>query len=150
MDFRFGKLGFGQVLLFLLETDKEFQHPLSEKVNLEEYACKLSQYSCFSYCIEQGEMIGMISCYTNRPPEGYISNVCVKSKYRGQGVFGNMLERLLKEVAVVGVDKIRLEVDEDNVNAQKVYMKKGFVFCGNARPSSYYMELKVSQYGKSQ
>lgn len=150
MEYFFGNLEVEQVLAFLLETDKEFQRPLSEKVNLVEYARKLSQYSTFSYCIEQDEMIGMISCYTNRPPKGYISNVCVKSKFQGRGVFGNMLERLLKEVVALEIDVIRLEVDEDNVTAQNVYMKKGFVFCGNASPSSYYMELKMSQYVKSQ
>lgn len=147
MEFCFGNLGFEQVLVFLRETDNEFKHPLSEKVDLEDYARKLSQYSSFSYCIDQNEMIGMISCYTNRPPEGYISNVCVKSKFQGRGVFGNLLKRLLKEVVALGIDVIRLEVDEDNVTAQSVYLKNGFVFCGNASPSTYFMELKKNQNG---
>lgn len=140
MDFCFGNLTFEQVRSFLGETDKEFEHPLSEKVDIEEYALKLSQYSSFSYCVEQGEMIGMISCYTNRPPVGYISNVCVKYQYHGLGVFNSMFERLKEECVNLGINIIRLEVDNDNYVAQLVYLKNGFCAVGNGKVRSKYME----------
>ncbi len=143
MEFCFGNLGFEQVLTFLRETDKEFKHPLSEKVNLEEYARKLSQYSSFSYCVEQDEMIGMISCYTNRPPEGYISNVCVKSSHQGCGVFSKMLDELLKRSATLGIKRLKLEVNDDNENAIWVYEKWGFRIIGNASQCSKYMVLEL-------
>ena len=140
MECFFGDLEVEQVLAFLYETDKEFQRPLSEKVNLEEYARKLSQYSSFSYCIEQDEIIGMISCYTNRPPEGYISNVCVKSNYQGLGVFDKMFNVLVERLHVLGINKLKLEVDDDNVDAQLVYLKKGFNIIGEGGAHSKYME----------
>lgn len=143
MEFRFGDLTFEQVLAFLLDTDKEFQHPLSEKVNLEEYARKLSLCSSFSYCIGQDEIIGMISCYTNQPPEGYISNVCVKSAYQGQGVFSKLLDELIEKTSTLGIKRLKLEVNDDNENAIRIYEKRGFHTVEKASQFSKYMMLEI-------
>lgn len=143
MKYTFSKLSFEQVYQFLLETDKEFATPLSSKVNIEKYAKKLSDFSHFAYCIDENKIIGMISCYINNPPLGYISNVCVKSEYQNKGVFNLMFSTLIYSLEQLGIKILRLEVDNNNTKAQEVYLKKGFAFSAQASEHSKYMELQI-------
>ena len=122
----FSSLSFQEVLSFLRETDTMFPTPLSERVDLEMYAKKLSGHSDFSLSYAGNQMVGMISCYTNRPPMGYISNICVKESYQGKGVFKEMFRRLVDEIKKKGIHCLRLEVDDDNVRAMDVYSHLGF------------------------
>ena len=143
MKYLFSKLSFEQVHKFLYETDKEFATPLSSKVNIDEYAKKLSEFSHFAYCMDDDNIIGMISCYANNPPLGYISNVCVKSEYQNKGVFSSMFNTLIKSLKDIGIKKLRLEVNNNNTKAQEVYSSKGFAFSTQASDHSKYMELQI-------
>lgn len=142
MKYSFSKLSFEQVHKFLIETDNEFATPLSSKVNIEEYAKKLSDFSHFAYCTDDDNIIGMISCYVNNPPLGYISNVCVKSEYQNMGIFSSMFSTLIDSLKQLGIKILKLEVDNDNTKAQKVYLKKGFAVSTQASEHSKYMELQ--------
>lgn len=133
LKFSYGKLTFEEVREFLLETDKEFPTPLSTHVDIDVYAKKLSDFSDFSICRDGDDIVGMISCYTNRPPIGYISNVCIKSSYQGQRIFSVLFHKLVDQVKEHGITLIRLEVDKNNTKAKDVYLHCGFIVvaCGN-------------------
>ena len=146
IDYLFGSLSYDEIYQFLLDTDTAFQTPLSNKVNLEEYARKLSTFSMFSYCRDEGSIVGLISCYMNYPPEAYISNVCVQPYYRNKGLFKKMLEVLIKQLEQTAFTSIRLEVSDDNVLAQIVYKKSGFVPIGRASYNSQYLVLNLVGY----
>ena len=124
--FSYGKLSYEEVKTFLLETDKEFPTPLSTHIDIDVYAKKLSEFSDFAICTEQGSIVGMISCYTNRPPLGYISNVCVKKQYQGQKVFSRLFHLLITNVKEKGVNLLSLEVDSDNIKSRRIYVHHGF------------------------
>ncbi len=143
MEFNIGKLPFNEVRTFLFETDKEFQTPLSSKLNIDEYAFKLSHYSEFSYCNDESIIVGMISCYMNRPPNAYISNVCVRSHYQNQGIFKQMFNNLVDALKSRGFTTIRLEVSDDNVIAQKAYTNMGFIYSNRASDNSYYLSFSI-------
>ena len=145
MDFSFGKLSKQEVYNFLLETDKEFPTPLSSKVDIDEYATKISAYSQFSYCMNQGIIIGMISCYTNNPPMAYITNVCVKAEYQKMGIFHKLLNLLILSLHNKDISYIRLEVDNNNLTAQNAYIKNGFTIKDKASPYSMYMEYYLEK-----
>ena len=124
--FSYGKLSFEQVRRFLMDTDKEFPTPLSAHVDIDAYAKKLSEFSDFSICWNGGDIIGMISCYTNRPPLGYISNVCIKKEYQGKRVFRRLFFDLIARLTEKGFNRIQLEVDLDNIRALAIYHHLGF------------------------
>lgn len=145
IKYYFGKLSVSKVLDFLIQTDCEFPYPLSSRVNINKYAIKLSDFSHFSYCMDDGIIVGMISCYINNPPMGFISNVCVKSKYQGLGIFSKMLEVLIQSVQDFGICYLRLEVDNNNI-AQQVYLRKKFVMKEAASDHSTYMEYVIRHY----
>lgn len=142
MEIVFGHLTYEEVYEFLKDTDEEFDVPLSEKVNLSEYASKLSKLSSFSYCIDNGHIVAMISCYVNRPPVGYISNVCIMRQYQGKGLFTKLLSKLKDESRLLGITYFRLEVNVDNINARHVYEHVGFDYeTLSANGGSCYMFL---------
>ena len=144
LQFSYEKLSYEEVRMFLIETNDEFLTPLSMSVDIDEYAKKLSEFSDFSICRDSGSIIGMISCYTNQPPVGYISNVCVKSLYQGQKVFSILFHHLLPNLKGLGIHRIRLEVDFENENAHSIYRHFGFRVV-EARPESqrFLMEMEV-------
>ena len=142
MEIVFGRLSYEEVYEFLKATDKEFDVPLSEKVNLSDYASKLSKLSSFSYCIDNGHIVAMISCYVNCPPVGYISNVCIMNQYQGCGLFTKLLSKLKIESRQLGITYFRLEVNIDNINARHVYEHVGFDYeSQSVNGGSYYMFL---------
>lgn len=141
LRFSYGKLSFEEVREFLLETDNEFPTPLSAHVDIDAYAKKLSDFSDFSICRDGENIIGMISCYTNRPPIGYISNVCIKSSYQGQGFFSVLFHRLIDVVKEKGIDLLRLEVDDKNTKAKDIYCHCGFTYSGNG--NHCFLEYKL-------
>ena len=144
LRFSYGKLSFEDVRTFLLETDNEFLTPLSMHINIDAYARKLSDFSEFSICRYSDSIVGMISCYTNRPPLGYISNVCVKRQYQGKKIFSRLFHHLLTGLKDRGISFLQLEVNLNNNHARHVYEHFGF-YEKEIRPSSgkVLMEFRI-------
>lgn len=126
LKFSYGKLTSEEVRKFLLETDKEFPTPLSAHVDIDFYAQKLSEFSDFAICRDEDDIIGMISCYTNRPPIGYISNACIKRQYQAQKILSRIFHQLRINAKTQGILRFQLEVDENNNNARRIYEHYGF------------------------
>lgn len=126
LRFSYGKLTFEEVRQFLQETDKEFPTPLSARVGIDAYAKKLSEFSDFSICCDGESIVGMICCYTNQPPIGYMSNACIKSEYQAQKVFSRLFHQLLINAKERGILRFQLEVDANNYNARRIYEHYGF------------------------
>lgn len=125
---------------FFYRTDNEFDLPLSQKVNVDEYTLKLYTYADFFVCYDDSRIVGMICCYMNRPPEAYISHVCVDSEYQGKGVFSKLFVLLKDECLNKTINSIALEVGLFNLKAQLAYKKKDFLISGKTN-KSYYLRL---------
>lgn len=125
---------------FFYRTDKEFDVPLSQKVNIDEYASKLYTYAEFFVCYDDDKIIGMICCYMNRPPKAYISHVCVDSGHQGKGIFKELFALVKKECSIKSIEMISLEVGKLNIKAQKAYKKESFSI-SNHMEHSYIMSF---------
>ena len=124
--YTYGRLSFEKVRAFLLETDDEFPTPLSARVDINSYAKKLSEFSEFSLCQDGESIVGMISCYTNRPPLGYMTHACVKKQYQARKVFSKLFQQLRDNAKERGILRFQLEVDADNSHARRIYEHYGF------------------------
>lgn len=58
--------------------------------------------------------------------EADVTNVCVASEYRRQGIAQQLLNELIAEGHHRGIFSLFLEVRESNLPAQKLYEKNGF------------------------
>jgi [ribosomal protein S18]-alanine N-acetyltransferase len=68
--------------------------------------------------------------------EAEVANVAIHPRVRGEGLGGTLLDALLAEAGVRGVDKVFLEVREANSWARALYARRGFVSVGR-RPGYY-------------
>lgn len=62
--------------------------------------------------------------------EAHITNVAIKSKFRGQGLSNKLIETLIEECLQNRIKAITLEVRKSNVVAQSLYQKFGFIKSG--------------------
>lgn len=123
---------------FFHRTDDEFEEPLSQRINIEEYTLKLYTYADFFVCYSNNEIAGMICCYINNPPLAYIPYVCVHSQHQRKGIFSRLFEMLEKECISQNMSQIKLEVKLNNTKAIKSYKKMEFEII-DTTPSSYFM-----------
>lgn len=72
-----------------------------------------------------GEIIGYASYYIHID-EGDINNVAVTENYRKQGVGKSLVNALLQDAKTRGLNKLFLEVRENNITAIKLYESFNF------------------------
>jgi len=104
-----------------------FSPPLSHTVNINEYSKKLSLFSHRYELLIDGKLIGLIAVYENRPPEAYVSVLCVIDECKGLGYGNKLLRYSLGEIESKGFKKVSLEVYNDNSIAFNLYLKYNFV-----------------------
>lgn len=68
--------------------------------------------------------------------EAEILSVAVDRRRRGRGLARRLLDLHLRRLAGLGMDKVFLEVEEDNVSARRLYARAGFREVG--RRAGYY------------
>ena len=58
---------------------------------------------------------------------GYISDICVLPSHPGQGIAGQLLDNISKQLGAAGVTRIRIGSLADNRSARASYERAGFV-----------------------
>ncbi len=113
----------------LLEIDNEFIPALSQRVNIIEYARKLSSNAVLFGAKDKkdGNLVGLIAIYCNdiRNRTAYIPIIGLVKKYRGKGYGQKLLELAIDHAKKLGFFHICLETWE-NSSSQKLYLEQGF------------------------
>lgn len=124
-------LSLQQLKVFLREQALDTFPALQDESRLTMLAEKWHEYAEFCICRDDsGQLVGMIAFYANQPETGiaYIPHVYVNGNLRGKGLFLQMLERITDDIKLKGYSSIKLEVNKNNMRAQKAYLKNGFRF----------------------
>lgn len=110
----------------LWELDDDIIPKLSERVNIEEYAKKLSANAEVFY-VKHGDIdIGNCAVYMNNEETGFISSIAIKKEWQNKGI-GKQVWNLVCSIAKCKhIKYIELCVDKKNSNAQKFYKKNSF------------------------
>ena len=129
----------------VLEVEKAcFSEPWSEKVYratllldyTSYYVAEITETGLSPLFEEAGlsgsRIVGTIGL-KNIAGEGEVTNVAVLPAWRGLGLAGRLMERLLSEAAEEGIDTFTLEVRAGNVPAIRLYESFGFVPEGRRR-----------------
>lgn len=130
----------------LKACDKDFFPPLSERVNLEEYSNKLYENSVTFEAWNEDKLIGMVAAYFNNITEsvGYITNVCVENKFKGNNIATGMLMNCINYAAENHFKTIILEVNEKNNAAVSLYEKFNFRTI-DVRNENIKMQLEIQR-----
>lgn len=119
-----------ELVFFLRTIDEDFPIPLSEKVDLYDYAVKL--YNKGTFCIKRDEktqkIIAMVAGYTEELIDNiaYISLVAVESNQRSKGYGKELVQEFLNICKKKGIDALHLYCVDNNIPAMKMYQKLGF------------------------
>ena len=132
------------ILASLCEFLPLFPH-LTEKVEINEYAQKLSGYANFYVAKENEENIGVLVFYANdiKTKTAFISLIGVKDAWQGKGLGKWLLEVCIQNAKQQKMQKIALEVDNDNPNATEFYKRNGFVFVKKTENNSQIMQKDI-------
>lgn len=118
------------ILEHLLECDKEFIPHLSSRVNLSEYALKLSLKAERFEVWKNGQLVALVAVYANNLADktAFITNVSVAPGHTGKGLASKLLQISFEELKSKAFQRILLEVSPHNDKAMKLYRKMGFSF----------------------
>ena len=103
--------------------------PLSESIDIEGYAKKLSDRAEFVVCMDGDDLLGFTAYYFNHAAhQVYVSLICVDSCCQAHGIGGRMLEHMTAKAMTMdeSYDTIALEVNKHNGKAHRFYLKQGF------------------------
>ena len=93
--------------------------------------------------VRDGELIGAISvvpeneldaldCWKVRKNAREFARVVIKPEYQHKGLSGRLVEGIIQEIQKRQADAIHIAVAKENIPAQKLYEKTGFMICGEA------------------
>jgi ribosomal-protein-alanine N-acetyltransferase len=83
-----------------------------------------------------GYTVGELEAGRNGGKVGHIMNVAVDSRHRRRGVGTMLMEELEARLLRLGASAAYLEVRESNVDAQRLYSRRGYVYL--RRVEGYY------------
>lgn len=91
-------LDWKELLLFLQETDDLIVPPISSRIDLEEYAKKITENAVVFGARDEGVLVGLTAIYYNPYPQySYGTYSCVKKSYRKNDLVGIGLSELQQE-----------------------------------------------------
>lgn len=129
---------------FLAEVDGDFPIPLSDKVDLGEYAEKLAGRA--TLCAEfddAGAIAGLAAGYTEHlaGPYAYIALVGVRGDFRRRGIARRLVSEFVGRCEEMGLAGVHLYTDPRNSGAICMYEGMGFErICppGDSRPNDVH------------
>lgn len=108
-----------------------YDFPWSQPIFMD---CLRAGYGC--YAMTRDDQLEAYAIISSAVDEAHLLNVCVSQAYRGQGLAALMLDHVLADVALRGVDRCFLEVRPSNKPARRLYQAMGFRVIGR-RPGYY-------------
>jgi len=116
------------LIIFLNEINASFPVPLSEKIQIDEYAKKVLRLGLVMKMEQNREILGVITGYVNDKVNGvgYISVLGVSEHQRGKKIGSRLLQAFIDQARIEDMKKLSLFTHKDNHNALKMYLSRGF------------------------
>jgi ribosomal protein S18 acetylase RimI-like enzyme len=135
-----------EIVEHLLRCDADFVLPLSRRVNVNDYAKKISTNATRFEAWSGDTLIGIVAVYFNDPVKhtAYITNVSILRAWRSKGIASRLVGQCIEQAKTLGMGQIKLEVAVDNAPAIDLYEKRGFISeKTNGLFVSMYLNLKA-------
>lgn len=110
---------------FFNEVDKDFVPSLTDRVNIEEYVSKLTNFAENLIYFRNGKVVASVSTYMNTEI-AFISSIAVKKQYNKRGIGSFMLHQTEKKAREYKCRRICLKVHCENKKAIIFYEKNGY------------------------
>jgi len=129
MRFSVGEASAAQIEEHLRACDSSFVPPLSQRVDLTDYARKLHDRATRFEAWAGGSLIGLVAAYLNdrSAPLAHVTNVSVLPRWAQRGVASKLLDRCIARATELHFEQISLEVSALSEGAVRLYERLGFV-----------------------
>lgn len=144
VEYLSGKASAGQVADHLLRCDADFVPPLSERVEINEYARKIVSKAIRFEAWSGDTLVGLLAVYYNdQIKRAYITSVSVLRAWTSNGIATHLVGQCIEHMKVSDMRQVSLEVANGNAPAIKLYMKNGFA-AGKASTAFLSMSLSLN------
>lgn len=96
--------------------------------------CLRAGYAC--YAMTEADVLQGYAIVSSALDEAHVLNLCIRPQDRRRGLACTLLDHVLAEASVMGVDRCFLEVRPSNKPARRLYQQFGFRVIGR-RPGYY-------------
>ena len=129
IEFLLNKASTELIAEHLLRCDVDFVPPLSGRVQIQDYAQKISANATRFEAWSGGVLIGLVAAYCNDRVKHtvYITSVSLLKAWTGKGVASHLMSWCAEYGKALGMRQIALEVASDNTEAIRLYQKNGFI-----------------------
>lgn len=129
IEFGLNRASEGEIAEHLSHCDADFVPPLSDRVEINDYAKKIASNATRFEAWSGGRLVGLVATYCNDWEKriAYITSVSLLREWTSQGVAATLMEQCVEHMKVLGMRQISLEVASDNAPAIRLYEKSGFV-----------------------
>ena len=129
----------------IYQFDGVFINRVTERPNFKDMMNKITEKAYVLVAVCKNEIVGFSAFYMNDFITNtiYISLFVVDKKCLGKHIGTQMMNYIKSAGQVNGFEKIRLEVDDENVQGTIFYIQNGFVYETRASDDSGYMILNL-------
>lgn len=129
VEYRLNKASEAEIAEHLWLCDADFVPPLSDRVDINDYAEKIAGKAMRFEAWSGDKLVGLVAVYCNDLEKriAYITNVSVLRESMGKGIAESLIKRCIEHVKALGMRQVSLEVASDNMPAIGLYEKGGFV-----------------------
>lgn len=134
-----------QVFEHLASCDNRYHPPLSQRVDIAEYARKLRRRAETLEAWHGDELVGVVAIYINQAPTvAFVSSVSVDDRFTGRGVGSRLVNDAIGLARSRGASAISLEVSPQSHQAIQLYEKHGFRLT-SVHSDTLHMHLSLSE-----
>lgn len=112
---------------FLVDTDHLSIPPLSHRMDLLEFACKLQEKATLFEYVEDNKIIALNAVYVNKyPTDSYATSLAVLQEYEGYGIGAKLILKAINYCRKYGSEGYRLQMRSSNTVMLDFYLQRGF------------------------
>lgn len=140
-----------QIFEHISKCDNSFTPPLRDRVNIHDYAHKISIKTERFEAWIGNELIGLVASYFNdkKNRTAFITTVSILPQWQNCGLASRLMTRCIRYAQLKKFTQIKLEVNKNNYPAIKLYKKHGFSF-EKTEPHSSTMQLPIDNTMQTQ
>ena len=129
VKYLFNKASEADIRDHLLGCNIDFVPHLSSRVEISDYARKISVNATRIEAWVGDNLVGLLAVYVNdrENTAAFVTSVSVLAVWTGNGIASRLLGLAIEQAVAANMRQIELDVADENVRAMKLYEKFGFV-----------------------
>lgn len=132
----------GLILKAIKECDSAFDNSIISRADFDKLYLKVCKYSIFLVAYIDEKIVGYLAFYANdsNTRVAFITLLAVKCEYQNLHIGKELLITCESFSKIKGMEQIKLEVQNKNLNAIRFYKNNGYKYDGICSNASQYMK----------